>query len=113
MLQSPSQAPSGNPSPPEGPERPPEREFNDGVDLVTLAPCTPPPNCWFAMAGKWGEEMTEPGGLPQPYRHAEGRGATTTLRGWRAATRQARSGRWEKMLTKSAHVTVRQPVSEG
>jgi hypothetical protein len=57
--------------------------------------------------------MTEPGGPPQPYRRAEGHGAATTPRGWRVATRRARSGRWEKMLTKPAHVTVRQLVSEG
>jgi hypothetical protein len=57
--------------------------------------------------------MTEPGGLPQPYRRAKGRGTATTPRGWRAATHRARSGRWVKMLTKPAHMTVRQPVSEG
>jgi hypothetical protein len=101
------------PSPPEGPEHPPKREFNGGVDLVTLASCTTPSNCLFARAGRWCEEMIELGGPPQPYRRAESRGAATTPQGWRAATRRARSGRWEKMLTKLAHVTARQLVSEG
>jgi hypothetical protein len=99
------------PSPLEGPERILAREFNDGADLVSPAPCSPRPYRGVVRVGRWSEEKTEQGGSLLPYRRAEGRGTATTPREWRghpsSSVRQLGGGDTDEVGLRDSE---RQPV---